>query len=73
MTTPLPIFGGRIAVAIVEWLFILAVLGEFGVAYVALGSVGNGIEETKNWTLFLHNGHCYVDLPSLFRLLPARR
>lgn len=45
-------FGGRIAVAIVEWLFILAVLGEFGVAYVALGSVGNGIEETKNWTLF---------------------
>lgn len=52
MTTPLPIFGGRIAVAIVEWLFILAVLGEFGVAYVALGSVGNGIEETKNWALF---------------------
>jgi len=43
-------FGCRLAYAIVEWLFILATLCAFGLAYVAFSSIGNGIEETRKWT-----------------------
>lgn len=43
-------FGCRIMLAIVEWLFILATLCGFGLAYVALSCTGNGIEDTRKWT-----------------------
>jgi hypothetical protein len=43
------VFGCRVGVAIISWLFILGILGGLGAAYVALGSIGNDIESTKKW------------------------
>jgi hypothetical protein len=43
------VFGCRIGVAIISWLFILGFLGGLGAAYVAFGSIGNDIESTKKW------------------------
>ena len=40
-------FGCLILVGIVEWLFILATLFGFGLGYLALSSIGNGIEDTR--------------------------
>lgn len=42
-------YGCTIGVAIVEWLFILGTLCGFGLAYVALSSIGNGIEGGRTW------------------------